>query len=109
MGEVVEPVLIDTLYAHQEVFEIITDDKCNNIVIYHVTIVAIGHGMLKKFWPFGNRLRSTHCRSRDILNGCFRFSDISGDYAVYGCPECPAFSGFYTHFTNHLRNSARCG
>ena len=21
------------------------------VVVYHVTIVAIGHGMLKKFWP----------------------------------------------------------
>ena len=21
------------------------------IVVYHVTIVAIGHGLLKKFWP----------------------------------------------------------
>ena len=33
------------------------------VVVYgHVTIVAIGHGLLKKFWPFGTRLRSTHCR-----------------------------------------------
>ena len=32
------------------------------VVVYHVTIVAIGHGLLKKFWPFGFRLRSTHCR-----------------------------------------------
>ena len=23
------------------------------VVDYHVTIVAIGHGLLKKFWPFG--------------------------------------------------------
>ena len=22
------------------------------VVVYHVTIVAIGHGLLKKFWPF---------------------------------------------------------
>ena len=28
------------------------------VVVYHVTIVAIGHGLLKKFWPFGTRLRS---------------------------------------------------
>ena len=21
------------------------------VVVYHVTIVAIGHGLLKKFWP----------------------------------------------------------
>ena len=26
------------------------------VVVYHVTIVAIGHGLLKKFWPFGTRL-----------------------------------------------------
>ena len=25
-----------------------------------------GHGLLRKFWPFGNRLRSTHCR--EFLN-----------------------------------------
>ena len=31
------------------------------MLLYHVTIVAIGHGFLKKFWPYGNRLRSTHC------------------------------------------------
>ena len=22
------------------------------VVVYHVTIVAIGHGLLKKFWPW---------------------------------------------------------
>ena len=22
------------------------------VVVYHVTIVAIGHGLVKKFWPF---------------------------------------------------------
>ena len=22
------------------------------VVVYHFTIVAIGHGLLKKFWPF---------------------------------------------------------
>ena len=32
------------------------------VVVYHVTIVTIGHGLLKKFWPFGNRMRSTHCQ-----------------------------------------------
>ena len=25
------------------------------VVVYHVTIVAIVHGLLKKFWPFGTR------------------------------------------------------
>ena len=24
---------------------------CVVVVVYHVTIVAIGHGLLKKFWP----------------------------------------------------------
>ena len=24
----------------------------NVVVVYHVTIVAFGHGLLKKFWPF---------------------------------------------------------
>ena len=32
------------------------------VVVYHVTILAFGHGLLKKFWPFGSRLRSTYCR-----------------------------------------------
>ena len=32
------------------------------VVVYRVTIVAIEHGLLKNFWPFGIRLRSTHCR-----------------------------------------------
>ena len=27
------------------------------VVVYHVTIVAIGHGLLKKFWPFWLRSR----------------------------------------------------
>ena len=25
--------------------------SCHVVVVYHVTIVAIGHGLLKKFWP----------------------------------------------------------
>ena len=33
------------------------------VVVYHVAIVAFVHGLLEKFWPFGNRLRSTHCRA----------------------------------------------
>ena len=37
------------------------------VVVYHVTIVAIGHGLLEKFWPFGNGLRSTHCREFILL------------------------------------------
>ena len=37
------------------------------VVVYQVTIVAIGHGLLKKFWPFGTRLRSTHCREFNYL------------------------------------------
>ena len=40
------------------------------VVVYHVTIVAIGHGLLKKFWPFGTRLRSTHCREFNYLILC---------------------------------------
>ena len=40
------------------------------IVIYHVTIVANGHGLLKKCWPFGTRLRSTHCREFNYLKLC---------------------------------------
>ena len=40
------------------------------VVVYHVTIVAIGHGLLKKFWPYGTRLRSTHCRVFNYLKLC---------------------------------------
>ena len=36
--------------------------KVHIVVVYLVTIVAIGHGLLKKCLPFDNRLRSTHCR-----------------------------------------------
>ena len=36
--------------------------KINVVVVYHVAIVEIGDGLLKKFWLFGNRLHSTHCR-----------------------------------------------
>ena len=32
------------------------------VVVYHVTFVTIGHGLLKKFCPKGDRLRSTHSR-----------------------------------------------
>ena len=31
-------------------------------------IVAIGHKLLKKFWPFGNGLRSTHYKTIPIHN-----------------------------------------
>ena len=44
--------------------------KVKVVVVCHVTIVAIGHGLLKKFWPFGNRLRSTHCREFPYLKLC---------------------------------------
>ena len=40
------------------------------VVVYHVTIVAIGHGLMKKFWPFGTTLRSTHCREFNCLKLC---------------------------------------
>ena len=40
------------------------------VVVYHVTIVEIGHGLLKKFWPFGTKLRSTHCREFNYLKLC---------------------------------------
>ena len=29
------------------------------VVVYHVTIVAIGHGLLKKLWPLVNSLFET--------------------------------------------------
>ena len=35
-----------------------------DVIVYHVTIIAIGHG---KFCLFGNKLRSTHCRELEII------------------------------------------
>ena len=32
-------------------------------VVYHVTIVASGHGLLEEVLTFGNKLRSSHCRN----------------------------------------------
>ena len=29
------------------------------VVVYHVTIVAIGHGLLKKFWPLVKNIQYT--------------------------------------------------
>ena len=40
-----------------------------HVVVYHVTIVPIGHGLLKKFWPLV-LLRSTHCRVLKYLKLC---------------------------------------
>ena len=40
------------------------------VVVYHETIVAIGHGLSNKFWPFGTRLHSTHCREFNYLKLC---------------------------------------
>ena len=50
-------------HTHQLLQGFERPDMANDIVVvYHVTIVAIGHELLKKFWPYGSRLRSTHCR-----------------------------------------------
>ena len=40
------------------------------VVVYHVTIIANGHGVLKKVSPFGNRMRSTHCREFLYMKLC---------------------------------------
>ena len=40
------------------------------VVVYHVTNVAIGHGLLKEILAFGTRLRSTHCRKYNYLKLC---------------------------------------
>ena len=40
------------------------------VVVYYVTIVAIGYWLLKKFWPFGIRLRSTHMYIKDLYFVC---------------------------------------
>ena len=40
------------------------------VVVYHVTIVAIGHGLLEEILAFGTRLRSTHCREFNYLKLC---------------------------------------
>ena len=39
-------------HQHQQPVEAASDETgLNVVVVYHVTIVAIGHGLLKKFWP----------------------------------------------------------
>ena len=49
------------IYSSLSMLETDTRPKVNVVVVvYNVTIVAIGHGLLKKFWPFGTRLGSTH-------------------------------------------------
>ena len=45
-------------------------DNGHVVVIYHVTLVAIGHGLLNKCWPFGSRLRSTYCREFHDMKLC---------------------------------------
>ena len=40
------------------------------VVVYHVTIVAIGHGLLEEILAFGTRMRSTHCREFNYLKLC---------------------------------------
>ena len=47
---------IETIYGEGKEFVTIGDQSCENtvpdvVVVYHVTIVAIGHGLLKEFWP----------------------------------------------------------
>ena len=37
------------------------------VFVYNGTIVAIGHGLLKKFLAYGDTLRSTHCREFHYL------------------------------------------
>ena len=40
------------------------------VVVYHVTIVAIGHGLLEEILAIGTRLRSTHWREFNYLKLC---------------------------------------
>ena len=40
------------------------------VVVYHVTVVAIGHWVVEEILGFGTRLRSTHCREFNYLKLC---------------------------------------
>ena len=48
-----DPDLDDDLGDDEEEEEVQDDPNRSAVVVvvYHVTIVAIGHGLLKKFWP----------------------------------------------------------
>ena len=42
----------------------------NVVVVCQVTVLVIGHGILKKFWPMVIRLRPTNCREFHYLKLC---------------------------------------
>ena len=43
--------LMDTSNSAAVLSDILMAEVSFVVVVYHVTIVAIGHGLLKKFWP----------------------------------------------------------
>ena len=57
LGAVLAPehLLVELLHVHPvhsvALERQVTSEQSCYVVVYHVTIVAIGHGMLKKFWP----------------------------------------------------------
>ena len=75
------------LFAYQIVYLSV----CLNIVVVcDVTVVAIGQGLLKKFWPMVNRLRSTHWREFHYLNYADPLTSL--DLLNYTCTWTEALS-----------------
>ena len=64
-------------------------------VVYHVTIVAIGHGgVVEEILAYGNRLRSTHCRE-------FPYRLIMLSYNIVK-KKCFFINGLHTIFLKSL-------
>ena len=56
---------------------------CVVVVVYHVTVVAIGHGLFKVFWPIGCVLRTAGIYKFDVLNLIFNCAcHQSGEYGL---------------------------
>ena len=54
----------------------------NVVVVYHVTILAFGHGLLKKFWPLvlGCVLRTVGSSIIEIVPGSDEYLSIYARY-----------------------------
>ena len=52
-----------SMHMHIKVYSILT----LVVVVFPVTIVAIGHGLLEEIFAYGNRLCATHCREFPYL------------------------------------------
>ena len=49
-------------FLHREYQSVLVNIVYLVVVIYHVTFIAIGHGLLDDILAYGNKVRITHCR-----------------------------------------------